>query len=70
MSNDPGAERLRARAAIAGGALLTLAVLPTAPWAALGLVPALAIAVTLEVATTRQWGGFWGEKNPDGTPRH
>lgn len=34
-----------------------------------GLVIISAVVITLEVATLRKWGGWWGEKKPDGTPR-
>lgn len=39
------------------------------PWSLLVTVPILAVAVVLEVATSRRWGGFWGEKEDDGSPK-
>lgn len=52
----------------AGAAALLMAV--SLPLTLIGTMPTLAAAVLLEVATARRWGGVWGEKNPDGTPKY
>lgn len=46
---------------------------PSASYGWVWLLVLIAIGipvVMLEVATLRKQGGFWGEKNDDGTPRY
>ena len=39
-------------------------------WVFVIVVAVDAVVAVTELATLREWEGFWGEKNPDGTPRH